>query len=267
MKTPSYVRLNDVYSREEDFSAALAKHLDLLSVGSFEEGETEALVGTRRADIVAQGDDGVLVIECQFGKADWDHWGRLEAYARLKEATTAALVAEDFEELMVVTCELRNADSEVGWWLVKAQATDQREFIFQTIAGPKIDIQTERSGREYSEFWAPIRASGFFAGKPLQEGDSWIGKSVRGVQVHLFVYKNFSKVEAIWPIDRIDERDMFLEHMKELGVETRETPKVAFISVPVMDKGQRHTEHWDEIRQKLVHTGEVVFRIVSEAPE
>lgn len=267
MKTPNYVRLSDVYKREEEFSADLARHLDLLRVGSFEDGETEAHVGTRRADVVAQGDDGILVIECQFGKADWDHWGRLEAYARLKEATIAALVAEDFEELMVVTCELRDADSKVGWYLIKAQATDQGEFIFQTIVGPKIDIQTERSGREYSEFWAPIRGSGLFAGKPMQEGDSWIAKTVRGVQVNLCAYKGSSRVDAIWPIDRIEERNSFLEHMKELGPETHETPKVAIIRFPVMDKGQRHTEHWDEIRQKLVHVGEEVFGIVSKEPE
>ena len=109
--------------------------------------------------------------------------------------------------------------------------------------------------------------SGLFAGKPVPEGDSWIGKSVRGVQVLLHAHKNSSRIEAVWPIDRIEERDMFLEHMKVLGAETRETPKVAIISVSVMDKGRQHTEHWDEIRQKLVHTGETVFRIVSKAPE
>ena len=174
---------------------------------------------------------------------------------------------KDFEEFMVVTCELRNADSEVGWYLIKSQVTDQKEFIFQTIAGPKIDIQTERSGREYSEFWAPIRTTGLFAGKPVPEGESWITKSVRGVQVSIFAQKDSSKVEASWPIERIEERNMYFEHMKELGAETRETRKFAIINVPVIDKGMRHTEHWDEIRKKLVDMGEAVYSIVSKAPE
>ena len=69
-----------------------------------------------RADIVAVGEDGTLVVENQFGKADWDHWGRLEAYARLKEADAAVLVAENFEELMIVTCNLRNEDSAISWY-------------------------------------------------------------------------------------------------------------------------------------------------------
>ena len=82
MKTPNYVQLSSHYNREEDFNKILARNLNLLRVGSFEDGETEAPVGTLRADIVARGDDGILVVECQFGKADWGHWGRLEAYAR-----------------------------------------------------------------------------------------------------------------------------------------------------------------------------------------
>ena len=61
----------------------IANMLEVLEVGKFEDVETEASVGTRRADIVAVGEDGTLVVENQFGKADWDHWGRLEAYARL----------------------------------------------------------------------------------------------------------------------------------------------------------------------------------------
>ena len=43
--------------------------LDALNVGKFEDPETESNVGTRKADIVAVGEDGVLVVENQFGKA------------------------------------------------------------------------------------------------------------------------------------------------------------------------------------------------------
>ncbi len=84
MKLQQSQSLSTVYNREEDFSCDLANHLSALEIGSFEDAETESHVGTRRADIVAVGDDGTLVVENQFGRADWDHWGRLEAYARLK---------------------------------------------------------------------------------------------------------------------------------------------------------------------------------------
>ena len=143
VKLQEIIPLSSIYNREEEFSAELADNLDALRVGSFEDPETESNVGTRRADIVAVGEDGILVVENQFGKADWDHWGRLEAYARLKEATVAVLVAESFEELMIVTCNLRNEDSVISWYLIQAQANDHNELSFHHVARPAIDIQTE----------------------------------------------------------------------------------------------------------------------------
>ena len=156
MKIQRYKPLASIYNREEDFSSDLANHIKELRVGDFEDAETESNVGTRKADIVATGNDGVLVIENQFGKADWDHWGRLEAYARLKEANVAVLIAEEFEELMIVTCNLRNQDSNIDWYLIQARANGHDEISFNHISRPEIDIQTEKKNIEYSAFWEPI---------------------------------------------------------------------------------------------------------------
>ena len=79
MRLQQSIGLSTVYSRDEEFSLDLANHLSALGVGSFEDFETESSVGTRRANIVATGDTGAIVVENQFGKADWDHWGRLKA--------------------------------------------------------------------------------------------------------------------------------------------------------------------------------------------
>ena len=184
--------LSDIYKREEEFSADLADNLEALNIGEFEDVETESNVGTRRADIVAVGEDGILVIENQFGKADWDHWGRLEAYARLKKADVAVLVAEDFEELMIVTCNLRNEDSKIDWYLIQAQANAHKELSFHHLARPAIDIQTERKAEaEESEFWAPVRGGELgelFAGKPVPaRAEGWIMKTIRNIQVCLFL--------------------------------------------------------------------------------
>jgi hypothetical protein len=158
MNLQKTIPLSSIYNREEKFSADLAGTLKALKVGEFEDAETESNVGTRRADIVASGEDGILVVENQFGEADWDHWGRLEAYARLKNADVAVLVAENFEELMIVTCNLRNEDSEIGWYLIQVQANTHKELSFHQVARPALDIQTERQlDTEYDEFWAPIR--------------------------------------------------------------------------------------------------------------
>lgn len=184
MKFENYKNLSSLYRREEDFSTDLAKNISHLKVGDFEDAETESNVGTRKADIVATGNDGILVIENQFGKADWDHWGRLEAYARLKEAYVAILVAEDFEDLMIVTCNLRNEDSNIDWYLIEAQVNEHDEFSFQHIARPDIDVQTERKNIDYSEFWEPIRKEGLFSGKPVPlKDEGWVVKGIKGINL------------------------------------------------------------------------------------
>ena len=192
MQLQKTIPLSTIYDREEEFSTDLANNLDALRVGKFEDVEIEAKVGTRRADIVAVGEGETLVVENQFGKADWDHWGRLEAYARLKEATVAVLVAEDFEELMIVTCRLRDEDSNVDWYLIQAQANSHSELSFHHVVGPAIDIQTEKKAEGgYSEFWAPIREGKLgelFKGKPVPiRHEGWISKYIRNIGVLLFI--------------------------------------------------------------------------------
>jgi hypothetical protein len=270
MKIQQSKPLSKAYSREEQFSADLANHIEHLNVGSFEDAEIESTVGTRRADIVATGNDGVLVIENQFGKADWDHWGRLEAYARLKEANVAALVAESFEELMIVTCSLRNEDSKIDWYLIKAELSGHDELSFHHVSRPAIDIQAQRNKIEFSEFWAPIRVSGLFAGKPVPAtgGSEWISKSIRGIELTLQIHKkSCSVVVYFYGDNRIDRRnrivDLFAD--SEFEFEIGESTKSAKIVFPVSDKGKNDRDDWDEIRRGLVSLGESVFTRVMES--
>ncbi|MBT3255800.1 MAG: hypothetical protein HN366_04975 [Deltaproteobacteria bacterium] len=269
MKLQESKSLSTIYNREEAFSSDLANHLVALGVGSFEDAETESNVGTRKADIVAVGDDGVLVIENQFGRADWDHWGRLEAYARLKEANVAVLVAESFEELMIVTCNLRNEDSKTDWYLIQAQVNSHEELFFNHVARPAIDIQTERTGVEYSEFWEPIRRSGLFAGKPVPVRDEgWIGKGIKGISLLLQFHNHACSVLLSFQgEDRLDRRTKVLELFPETEwkYELRESPKFASIIFPVLDKGKKDRDHWPDIREKLTTIGEAVYSKIKES--
>ena len=267
MKIQDTKLLSSVYSREEAFSSQLAKHIKYLKVGSFDEAETESRVGTRRADIVATGDDGTLVIENQFGKADWDHWGRLEAYARLKEANVAALVAEGFEELMIVTCNLRNEDSKIDWYLILAEVNTHDELAFHHISRPAIDIQTQKGSVEYSEFWEPVRRSGLFAGKPVPVRDeAWIGKGIRGITLCLHLYNHSCAVILYFQgDDRVERRQKALELLLPEKHELRESPKFANILFPVLDKGKKDLDHWDEIRKELVSRGEKTYNLLKNS--
>ena len=271
MNIQQRIPLSDIYKREEDFSADLADNLDELSVGNFEDPETESDVGTRRADIVAVGEDGTLVVENQFGKADWDHWGKLEAYARLKKADVAVLVAEDFEDLMIVTCRLRDEDSTIDWYLIQAQANSHKELSFHHVVGPVIDIQTEkRAEGGYSEFWAPIReGDGLFAGKPvLIRDDGYISKSTRGVDVYLHL-NNHQCYIRLWirGENRLEHRDKVKELFRESNYEykDRDTAAYATLIFPVLDKGRKDQEAWPEIREKLVSLGTDIYNKINES--
>ena len=273
MKRQETIPLSNIYNREEDFSTDLANNLDILKVGEFEDAETESNVGTRRADIVAGGEDGTLVVENQFGKADWDHWGRLEAYARLKEADVAVLAAEDFEELMIVTCNLRNEDSNISWYLIQAQANSHKELSFHHVVGPAIDIQTERKANAgESEFWAPIRRGEFgelFAGKPVGE-QGWISKWIRGrgVEIILGFRKGYSYVSfACRGENRVKRRDEIITLFPEADYDYKphESTERAMVRFDVINKGKDHPEDWDEIREKLVARGTDIYNKINES--
>ncbi len=273
MQLQKTIPLSSIYNREEDFSADLADNLDALRVGSFEDPETESNVGTRRADIVAVGENGTLVVENQFGKADWDHWGRLEAYARLKKADVAVLVAEDFEELMIVTCRLRDEDSAIDWYLIQVQTNLHNELSFHHVAGPAIDIQTERKAEAgESEFWAPIRNGEFgklFTGRPVPiSNEGWIGRTNRNIGVWLHLTNQRCYVNLFFqgsnPSERRD-KVMTLFPESDYVYENKDTPKEIKVQFPVLDKGKNDRDDWDEIREKLVTMGTDIYSKINES--
>ena len=269
MQLQKTIPLSSIYNREEDFSGDLADNLDALRVGKFEDVETEATVGTRRADIVAVGEDGTLVVENQFGKADWDHWGRLEAYARLKKATVAVLVAEEFEELMIVTCRLRDEDSTIDWYLIQAQANSHNELSFHHVVGPAIDIQTERKAEiGYNEFWQPIRDGEYgelFVGKPIYS--DWIGVTINRIRIWLYLTTQRCYVQLDFRGENLSERRdeiMTLFPESEYKYEYRDTAEIS-VRFPVLDKGKNDRDDWDEIREALVTMGTDIYNKINES--
>ena len=279
MHLQKVIPLSSIYTREEDFSADLADNLDVLRIGSFEDAATESNVGTRRADIVAVGEDGTLVVENQFGKADWDHWSRLEAYARLKEADAAVLVAEDFEDLMIVTCRLRDEDSTIDWYLIQAQANSHKELSFHHVVGPAIDIQTEkRVEGGYSEFWAPIRNGEFgelFAGKPVPiSNEDRICKTIRNISVCLFLSNQRCYIQLYFEgKDRLEPRDTIMALFPESDYlyeyyeyyEYNDSPEQIRVQFLVLDKGKNNQDDWNEIREALVSLGTDIYNKIEES--
>ena len=179
------------------------------------------------------------------------------------------LVAESFEELMIVTCNLRNEDSKTDWYLIQAQVNSHDELSFHHVARPAIDVQTEKTGVEYSEFWEPIRRSGLFAGKQVPVRDeSWIGKGIKGISLLLQLHNHACSVLLSFQgEDRLDRRTKVLELFPgaEYTYELRESPKFASIIFPVLDKGKKDHDYWPDIREKLTKFGEDVYNKIKES--
>ncbi len=278
MKLQQRKKLSELYSREEDFSAALAKHLDALNISGFEDVEfedvkTEAYVGARKADIVATDDeDRTLVIECQFGKADWDHWGRLDAYARLKKAVVAVLVAEEFEDLMIVTCRRRNEDSSIDWYLIEAHANSHGELSFHHVVGPPIEIQMngKTASGEKSEFWAPVQRGEYgplFEG--MRVGTKTPEKPLDRMLLKFRVKKKESYVQIVFVNDLLDDqREAVMKRLKDAGCEYRvsdRATKSVRLNFPVIDIGLDDRDRWDELREELVKKGEELYNIIENS--
>jgi len=273
MRLQQSIPLSDIYRREEDFSEDLAGTLDALKIGSFEDAETESNVGTRRSDIVAVGADGTLVIENQIGKADWDHWGRLEAYARLKGADVAALVAEDFEELMIVTCNLRNEESNTNWYLIQVKVNSHKELSFHHVARPAIDIQTEKqveeqSDLEYKEFWTPILQGElnelFATGKPNKGG--WLGKTIRD-DIEMWLRLTNRQCYILLYFDGENSRKEAMASFSEsdYDYDDTDTSTETRVKFPVLNKGKNNRDDWPEIREKLVNIGTDIYNRINES--
>jgi len=164
---------------------------------------------------------------------------------------------------MKVTCNLRNEDSNIDWYLIRAEANSHGEVSFHHVVHPAIDIQTERSGIEYSSFWEPIRKEGFFAGKPVPKRDEgWISKGIKGISLQLMVRDSRCFVNLEFSGNDCKERrakvvELFPE--TEFTYELQESKKYAHIRFPVLEKGKKDEEHWPEIREKLATKGEIIY--------
>ena len=171
---------------------------------------------------------------------------------------------------MIETCRLRNEESKINWYLIQAQANSHKEFFFQHIVGPTLDIRVGETSTEYSEFWAPIRKQeGPFAGKqvPINRAGA-IAKTVKGVRLTLQLRKHRCYVQLSFRDEnRLERRDDIVKLFPKPQYDYRlsEAPKSVSVIFPVLDKGREDREDWDEIREKLVKMGTDIYNKIYES--
>lgn len=123
-----------------------------------------------------------------------------------------------------------------------------------------------------SEFWQPIRAGEFgalFAGKPVPvSNEGWITKTIRNIGISLYVTNQRCYVQIYFHgANRSERREkiMTLFPKSEYTYAYRDSPRETKVQFPVLDKGRKDQDDWDEIRKKLVAMGTDIYTKIDES--
>ena len=273
--------LSDYYNLEADFSAALSKRetLKQIGLGDFTMIEREVSTAGMVADIVAQNNNQVLVIENQFGHADWDHWGRLEGYAYYHNANMAALIADDFQPLMIDVCRQRNMASDIQWYLITVYIDLHEEHHFNIVAQPSKNslemmaptiANRKIISRADPIFWQPIRddKNCIFAGKPVLHSNNYgIEKKIRGTNIYVRLQLRHEHSSIRVKFDGNQPMSNLKQIIRALldfdGWEYNDRGDSATATIQVTNKGRKHESDWDDIRKTLVEQGTAIYEKLS----
>ena len=123
-----------------------------------------------------------------------------------------------------------------------------------------------------SEFWQPIRAGefgGLFTGKPVPiSNEGWITKTIRNIGVCLYLTNQRCYVQIYFHGANGSERRekiMTLFPKSEYAYVYRDSPRETKVQFPVLDKGRKDQDDWDEIREKLVAMGTDIYNKIDES--
>lgn len=177
-------------NEEQDFTPWLADNIgyledeDILSMG-IEVRETEANIKGYYADIHATDIEGErdIIIENQYGSADYSHLGKAQLYAAGYGADIVVWIAENFDDAHVDTIQWLNerTNNETGFFAIKTelyQIEDSDVAIsFSVVERPstwkQLTGDLNETERQHLQFWKGFE-------NKLEERDSH--KFIKGKQ-------------------------------------------------------------------------------------
>ncbi len=243
------VKIRDVWPTEDKaFTPWLVDNIDYLNEGiglNIRDPQREEKLVNFYVDIVAEDDQGKIIIENQFNNSDHDHLGKLITYLSNVEDTKKAIwIVEDAKAEHVRAIEWLNQNSQIClFYLVKIQIfkvdNSPPAARFELISGP--DAETIAIGKTKNEdskrydqrykFWS------LFIERSKQKTKifnnitpgkySWIGTSsgVRGINYNCSVQKSKAQCEIY--IDRgkgedeLNKKLFNILHSKKDEIENR----------------------------------------------
>ncbi len=224
------VYLRELWKHEEyDFSSWLEKNIDTLSeaveIKSLSLVQREKIVGSFQADLIAEDDDGNLVIiENQLEPTNHDHLGKLLTYVTNLEAKTGIWITSEPrpEHIKAVAWLNERRPDDMGFYLVRIAAyrieNSDPAPLFTVVVAPSTKV-IETGGEEEEprrhklrrEFWGQLLARGREKGFSLFANNSpskemWLSTTAgkAGVKFNYLVWLE-EKTATELGIDTVDK--------------------------------------------------------------
>ncbi len=285
----SRIPIRDLWNHEAyDFTTWLRDNIDVLNDSlnmNLSSVENEHSVGSFNIDLVAEDDDGnVVVIENQLEKSDHDHLGKLITYLTAMDAKTAIWIVSEPRQEHVKAVSWLNEATSASFYLFKLEAIQigdstpaplltsivEPSETSKSVGNAKKDM-AERDKFRY-DFWTQLLE--ISSEKTKLHGNispskyNWIGtgSGKRGLGFNYGIRKDGAQVELY--IDRGKEsdqenREIYIELFKhkeeiekvfggELKWEKLETKRACRISKQFNNGGYRDFDKYKEIIDEMV---------------
>lgn len=284
------VPLREVWhSEERDFTPWLEKNIELLSevLGiPLSVVEREKKAGVFKADILAESNSDPVVIECQFGKSDHGHLGKILTYLTQLDAKVVVWICEDPRPEHVNVISWLNESTDVSFYLVKLEVfrignslpaphflvLSRPSSVMEAIGEMKKELT--RRHRWRLEFWKGLLDKSKSRGVRLFENikpskENWIGTGAgkSGLQYAYVILMNSSRVELYIDTGNREENKKIFDKLysqkeeieKEFGGELdwqRLNDKRACRIAAQVSKhiGLKDEDKWDRIQDDMIDT-------------
>ena len=242
-------KIRDIWKTEDkEFTPWLVENIALLNEDlglNIQDPESEKKLDTFKVDIVAQDNEGKVIIENQFEKSDHDHLGKLLTYISNVENTKKAIwIVEVAKSEHQRAIDWLNANVKTcSFYLVKIQVFKIKDSEpgaqFFLISGPDENITTVGKIKEkdseidnirfkfWSEFYDKLKKRSNIYSNTAPKPRTYIGVSagMRGVSFLCAAQNNSAQVEIYIDRGKEEGKEINLKIFKEFEKNKKEIEK------------------------------------------
>jgi len=253
-------KIRDIWKTEDkEFTPWLVENIALLNEDlglNIQDPESEKKLDTFKVDIVAQDNEGKVIIENQFEKSDHDHLGKLLTYISNVENTKKAIwIVEDAKSEHQRAIDWLNANVKTcSFYLVKIQVFKIKDSEpgaqFFLISGPDENITTVGKIKEkdseidnirfkfWSEFYEKLKKRSNIYSSTAPKPRTYIGVSagMRGVSFLCAAQNNSAQVEIYIDRGKEEGKEINLKIFREFEKNKEE-----------IEKNIRNKLEWDDL--------------------